>query len=32
MSKYFLIGGKDDDLKSNYIEQVLISLTRKIIS
>ena len=30
MSKYFLIGGKDDDLKSNYIEQVLISLTRKV--
>ncbi len=30
MADYFLIGGKDDDLKSNYLENVLVNLTRKI--
>ena len=30
MAKYFLVGGKDDDLKSNYLEKTLLSLTKKI--
>ncbi len=30
MVNYFLIGGKDDDLKSNYLENVLVTLTKKI--
>lgn len=30
MVKYFLIGGKEDDLKSNYIEKQLLTLVNKI--
>ena len=30
MADYFLLGGKDDDLKSNYLENVLVTLTKKI--
>ena len=30
MVDYFLIGGKDDDLKSDYLENVLVTLTKKI--
>ncbi len=30
MVKYFLVGGKDDDLKSNYLESQLLSLVNKV--
>ncbi|MCR5786873.1 MAG: Type 1 glutamine amidotransferase-like domain-containing protein [Acholeplasmatales bacterium] len=29
MARYFLVGGKDDDLKSNYLERVLLLLSGK---
>ncbi len=30
MAHYFLIGGKDDDLKSNYLETLIVTLSRKV--